>query len=865
MMKLSLKTLAVRSFAAGKVRNIAAVLAIMLTAILFTTVTTIGKGTKDSLTLTQQMMKMSKSDGDFRYMTPEQFQMLEDADFIRDYGLRMPVAYLSNTGRHNIEFSVLNDVQAELNFCSPSHGTSPKEADEIAASDLALAELGVEPQIGAKVPIEFSLRGKTYTFEMEVSGWYEAANDQVSVMWAGIPFREAHPDIFRYTYHKDREIAGTYWSDFTAATRRGLQEKMNGWVLSAGGDPEDADADNYVCAAVNTVTNASVSPETMGMGAVIVVLFILCGYLLIYNVFDIAVMQEIRRYGLYRTIGMSRKQVKELINLQALWLSGIGIPLGLLIGFFVGKATLPLVMDTVSTEYDNLAVGVDPSPVIFLGAAVLTALTVFISTRKPIRIAADTPPIEAYRFVEKNARRKKARRRSLDARLTRMAWANLGRNKRRTAFIMLSLALCIILLNSVGIAAASYDIEKQVDYMIRTDFGVVNKASTNIMEGFTRHEQGLSARTVEDISRRPGVYGDSVIYKNTLDDMDVTYDFGTDIEDFWTDDNTEGEEILYGISGELSAPVGSDKRFLCNVYGMSEASVSRMDIQEGETDAKKLYRMMQKGEGVLSGVTMDRSTMRINKEYDVTEIGDTVTVYKNGTAFMELPILAKAALNGDDEEIGYTPSGASKVGGDAAFLYLPYEIYEKIYDEPVVYKYSFNVKEEKQTDMKDFLEDYISTKDPSVNYLSAESAKKNAVGTRTMMVFVGSLIGMIFGIIGVLNLGNTIITTIITRRHEFATMQSIGMTEKQLSRMMTFEGIYYAAGACVLGITASALLGFTAIRTLTGAIWLFTFRFTLVPALVTCVALLAAAAVIPSMALHLFNKGSIVEKLRVAD
>ena len=72
---------------------------------------------------------------------------------------------------------------------------------------------------------------------------------------------------------------------------------MNSWVLSAGGDPEDTDADNYVGAAVNTATNASVSPETMGMGAVIAVLFILGGYLLIYNVFDIAVMQEIRRYG----------------------------------------------------------------------------------------------------------------------------------------------------------------------------------------------------------------------------------------------------------------------------------------------------------------------------------------------------------------------------------------------------------------------------------------------------------------------------------------------------------------------------------------------------------------------------------------
>ena len=68
-MEISLKTLAKRSFAVNKVRNLAAVLAIMLTAVLFTTVTTIGKGALDSLTLSQQMVKMSKSDGDFRYMT----------------------------------------------------------------------------------------------------------------------------------------------------------------------------------------------------------------------------------------------------------------------------------------------------------------------------------------------------------------------------------------------------------------------------------------------------------------------------------------------------------------------------------------------------------------------------------------------------------------------------------------------------------------------------------------------------------------------------------------------------------------------------------------------------------------------------
>lgn len=848
-MEISLKTLAKRSFAANKVRNLAAVLAIMLTAVLFTTVTTIGKGTLDSLTLAQQMVKMSKADGDFRYMTEEQFNRLNETDFIRSYGLRMPVAFLADTDRHNIEFDVMDKVQAELTFSNPSHGNLPTAANEVVVSDLALQELGVEAEVGIFVPVEFSVRGKTYTFPMRLSGWYEAINEQVSVMWAGTAFRDAHPEIFRYTYNEDREMAGTYFSDFTTVNSLKLQDKMNAWVYNVGGDPENIQAENYVCAAVNTVTNAQIDRKTIQMGAVIVILFILCGYLLIYNVFDIAVMQEIRRYGLYRTIGMSKKQVKKLINRQAIWLSSVGIFLGMLIGFFTGKATLPIVMNTVSKEYENLVVNVNPSPAIFLGAAVLTALTVFLSTRKPIRVAANTPPVEAYHFVEKGLGRRKVKRKSADAKIWRMAWSNLGRNIRRTVFIVLSLALCIVLLNSVGIAARSLDVEKKVDYMIRTDFAVVNKDSTNIQKGFTRREQGLSKKTIEDISRQPGIYDDTVIYKNTLDDMGVTYDFGARIQD------EEG----------YTFPLGDDSRPLCNVYGMSELSLSRMDIREGETDTKRLYEKMLKGQGIVVGVLADRATMLIDKDFDFTEIGDTITVYKNGNAVMDLPVLAKAALNGDDQEIGVTANGSIEVGGDSVSLFFPYEIYTKLYDEPVVYKYSFNVKEDKQADMVSFLEKYIGTEDTSIDYMSDDSARRSAEENRIMISFVGGLTGIIFGIIGILNLINTIITTIIARRHEFATMQSIGMTDHQLVRMITYEGIYYAAGAGVFGLTVSVLLGFTVVRELVSGIWYFTFHFTLIPALVSCGILFVASAVIPSIALYLFNKGSIVEKLRVTE
>ena len=861
-MKNMLSVLAGRSFRASRMRNLIATSAIILTTILFTTVTTVGMGATRSITLTMQMLKGSRSDGDFHNMTAEQYAALEDADFIREYGLRMPVGFLEDTTRHNIEFDVLDPVQADLTFCMPVHGSVPKAENEIVTSDTALRDLGVEPEVGADVTISFTAHGREYQLDMVVSGWFEATSEQISMMWAGTAFRDAHPDIFEYTYDRDRDMAGTYYSDFIATSTAGLQENLDHWVRQMGGDPDAANSD-HLSATINTVTNPALDPTTLLLVAVMIALFVLCGYLLIYNVFDIAVMQEIRRYGLYRTVGMSKRQVKKLINLQAVWLSCIGIPLGLLIGYFVGKAALPYMMRTLSSSYENIAIHVDPSPIVFVGAAVLAAFTVFLSTRKPIRAAADIPPIEAFRYVETAGGRKTTKKSTAGTSLFRLAWADLGRNKRRFAFIVASLSLCVILLNCIGIAADSVDIEKQVSYSIRTDFTVVNALSKNILKGFTRREHGLGQEVIDAVNAQPGVKGASAIYKNTLDDRNVTYDFPVGFDLIGTDEET-GIDYASTKDG-IVFNLGDDGHALCNVYGMEETALARMDIQEGEADAHKLYEKMVNGEGVLVGVMSDMGTSIMEPALDLLEVGDIITVFKNGGPMMELPVLAKAALTGDDTEIRYTANGPFEVGRDGLFLYLPTCVYTEIYDEPVIYKYSFDVEEGQQDPMRGFLEDYVTNVDPSLGYASAEEARQDAATTRTMLQFVGGLIGSIFGAVGVLNLINTIITSILTRRHEFAIMQSIGMTAKQLTRMMIWESVYYAIGVCIVGLLLSVILAFTVVKTLIGDIWYFTFHFTLVPAVTVCILLLIAAAVLPVIALKVFNKGSIVEKLRVAE
>ena len=99
------------------------------------------------------------------------------------------------------------------------------------------------------------------------------------------------------------------------------------------------------------------------------------------------------------------------------------------------------------------------------------------------------------------------------------------------------------------------------------------------------------------------------------------------------------------------------------------------------------------------------------------------------------------------------------------------------------------------------------------------------------------------------------------------TMQSIGMTGKQLRRLMVYEGIYYAVGADIIGGAVAAILAVTVLKSaLNGpSMWFFTLNITLVPVLVIGVLYLLLAAVIPLSVLHFFNKGTVVERLRTSE
>ena len=157
-------------------------------------------------------------------------------------------------------------------------------------------------------------------------------------------------------------------------------------------------------------------------------------------------------------------------------------------------------------------------------------------------------------------------------------------------------------------------------------------------------------------------------------------------------------------------------------------------------------------------------------------------------------------------------------------------------------------------------------RDTDVSYNSISTLKADVLGMKNVVLLVGGMIGAVFALVGLINFINLVMTNIVTRRHEFATMQSIGMTNRQLRKMMISESFSYVLLAGIVGTLAAGVLGITLVRAfveISPSSIMMTFQMTLLPALVMLVLFLALAFIVPVVALRFLNNRSVVERLRV--
>ena len=575
---------------------------------------------------------------------------------------------------------------------------------------------------------------------------------------------------------------------------------------------------------------------------------VLSAYLLIYNIMYLSVAGNIRYYGLLQTIGMTGRQIRQLMQKQLLWIGGIGMLAGILIGAGTSFFLIPVVVKTFVSAKEMGAVQVTFHPIIVLLTVLLTGCTVWYAGRKPTKIAVGSSPVEAleYRVVSSVRKRHKTRKGSL---IVRMALEQLTRNKKKTMVTMLSLAaslsvfLCLItLLHTQSAREYSYNY-MGLDMVLKND--TINNMVLN--------------RAAEGEEQIQGVH--PILNEELLNEIR----------------QTDGvEEVLPTITVPTIVPWEKE---VTDVW-MREFYETWMNIPY-EDDIEEYQQHPENFGSSLVGITEeDFRALNAEMEQPVDEeaflSGKTCILYRHGLFGLDEKELRGKQISCEEyvhpeNTRTFEIAGMTDVGDYVSLLGFPPtmividDAVKAFTEKPIVFRVGIRYAEEYHKETEDAILSNIeeSPNKTDFSWDSKIEQAENVKAAQGHMMEIGFGIVLILGIIGVMNYINTSVGNMQSRQKEISIMESVGMTERQVKKMLVWEGIFYTGG--VLFLTLSVGIGITYAIYQTMNYMGAKFWFPALPFLGATLILFVVCIVVPVWTYQKIEKsGSLVERIRVS-
>ncbi|VHV40777.1 ABC transporter permease [Clostridioides difficile] len=542
--------------------------------------------------------------------------------------------------------------------------------------------------------------------------------------------------------------------------------------------------------------------ETIMGGGFVGLVIVLSSILVIYNIFYISIVTKVQEFGKLRAIGATKKQIKNIVFKEGFILAGIAIPIGIILGYVLANIIIKSFMD-IDVKSSRL-------PVI-LSVVVISFISVVLSLLKPMKVASKVSIVDAVRYTGNKISNKSKRKGYKNINLKRLSHANLERNKKRTYMTLASLILSGTIFITVSTALESFDAEKMAREHFPYDIEVR-------LSGYEMNSD-----------KNP---------KNNLNilqmDNPLSKDFFNQIK------NMEG---IKRIESARSVKIGMEDYDVEFKYDLLQ-SINENDVKslnKNLIDGKINLERLQTGDeivithvdtakemGVKAGdkirLTLYDGDKKIKKEFKVQAIAMGVPSFGIGKDFI-------------DRTLKY--DSTSSLG-----IYTEEGKYQEIKDS--IKKIAKN---------NGFLEtDFIDSR--------IESNK----AVISFIKIMGYTLTGIIGVIGFMNLVNTMITSIVTRKKELGMLQAIGLTNKQLVKMLNSEAMYYTSGMMIGSILFGGILGYIAVIFLkkTGLSYA-TYSLPIVPILLMIVCILIAQFITTYLIGRSFNKESLIDRVRYSE
>lgn len=571
------------------------------------------------------------------------------------------------------------------------------------------------------------------------------------------------------------------------------------------------------------------------VAAVVALIIILTSVYCIKNSFNISITEKIRQYGMLASVGATRRQIKSSVKTEAAMLGVVGIPVGTMSGI-LASFILVKVVNALSAGWLNFALSFHTSLPALILAVILSIATIYFSATGSARRAAKVTPLEAIRNTKEiKIKSAKLKTPAIIGRIWGIggviSYKNIKRNKKKYRTTVTSIVICSVTFivisyfmsmafSVVGMSYASVDYNIGINMSCKKDLDI-EKLSELLsgIEGAKDYLVGAGYYFDVDKPEYTKEYGE---YCGQLydDREDVSQEF------FITVLNDKSYDKYASDAGVKNADTGAILVNKCTFDVYNEKS-SKYVKKEMELYKYKAGDTIECGYNVYDDASSDDNAAEGDTESSTDDNnaveGDTESGTEDNSGYVD----EETINNGVRKTVDVTIAGVTdkvptgyKGYGNTTLLFMNQKGFESLWADgkngneikPGHASYSAYVVAENADEYQDTFEKETegNTEYSQISFyvsnLDKEMRDEKSLFT-LLGVFAYGLI-VVIALIGITNIINTLSTGMELRSREFATLRSIGMTDKQFAGMVRLESVFISVKALVIGVPLGILISY---------------------------------------------------------
>lgn len=742
---------------------------------------------------------------------------------VKTYGLRSDAGYM-NLEDATVSMMYMDRTGMELYKVKLKEGQLPQKENDIVVSKGILEALGQNGKIGDTITVPYQILkddGLDYTKEKDfrICGFLadnESSKEQKQyTSLVSEAFLKAEIPVEQVKYRFLLQVNGQK-GNTTADYTETIQNIARQFGIS-----EDDMNINKEYLAANYVDPATI-PVIVG----IMLIVVLAGIITIYSVYYVSMNQRVREFGKLKAIGATKRQLRQIVLREGMGVALFAIPIGLLIGTVAVKVVLLQFVEhakdsnvLITEAYKVVAKGEVQLYYwwIYLLAIAVTLCTVYLSLMKPMRMAAKVSEIEAMRYQGGSKRQKSSRKGYQFLNIGRLTKRNLAENKKKSTNTIVSMAVTGIFVMMVATVLSCANPMESAKSSIVGQYEI----SPIVESGNKEHPEYEWAEVQKNNPLNEGL-------KQQIEELD-----GVERVDVFTAlkvsggpfEEKIGTEFINGVPEEYAEELKK---------GITEGNVTYEELKSGDKvilDRALLhwYPDIKVGDKLKLNIHDGDNTFQ--KEIEVAAIGE----YGTGLTNYNCLIMAK--------------EGAEKLTINNSSSYFQV-IADKDYDEALEASLQAIVDGSGRLQMRTWKNEYDTW----------ENAIQMTRGACYAFI-------IILAAISIMNLINTMINSVHVRKKELGMMQAIGMSDRQLMKMLQLEGIFYTVGTLIISIGVGSLAGYPLFlyAKRTGMFDISTYHYPVTAAIIIILTLFVIQMLLAIFIAKSVRKDSLIERIRFSE